>query len=77
MSALIVEALAESECNAPPTTHRLLRPEPSPDESTAGARSDRVFAWTVESVCRPDAVIERATVAQAGKTVWRSQVHAF
>lgn len=77
MSTLIVEALAESECNAPPTTTRLLRPEAGPEESRAGNRSDRVFAWTVESVCRPDAVIERATVAQAGKTAWRSLVHAF
>ena len=77
MSDLIVEALAESECNAPPTPTRLLRPEAAPDESPAGNRSDRVFAWTVESVCRPDAVIARATVAQAGKTAWRSLVHAF
>lgn len=77
MPVLIVEALAESECNAPPATARLVRPDNASDEPAPGGRADRVFAWTVESVCRPDAVIERATSAQAGKIAWRSLVHAF
>jgi hypothetical protein len=47
------------------------------DEVPAPTPSDQVFDWVVRTVCDPDSVIARATRAQAGRSAWRTLVHAF
>ena len=77
MSAMIEEALYECECNAPLTAARFDERAMAPDEVPAPTPSDQVFDWVVRTVCDPDSVIARATRAQAGRSAWRTLVHAF
>jgi hypothetical protein len=77
MPAMIEEALHECECNAPIATARFDEHAAAEDDAPAQPPSDQVFDWVVRTVCEPDAVLARATRAQAGRAAWRTLVHAF
>ena len=78
MSAMIEEALSECECNAPLAAARFdERTATVADDVPPASPSDQVFDWVVRTVCDPDSVLERAPRAQAGRSAWRTLVHAF
>lgn len=77
MSAMIEEALSECECNVPLAAARFDERAKAADDEPASSPSGQVFDWVVRTVCDPDSVLERAPRAQAGRSAWRTLVHAF